>query len=72
MAKEPKGLKTFGAGQSDYIKIMQEISRKSGKTAKVPNPNNDKLTDVKPKSSGKSVMPKVIVKKAVAKKVGKK
>ena len=28
---------------------MQEISRKSGSTAKVPNPNNDKLTDVKPK-----------------------
>jgi hypothetical protein len=72
MAKEPKGLKVFGAGDSDYIKKMQEIGRKSGRTVRVPNPSNGKLTDVKPKSSGKSVMPKVTVKKAVAKKAGKK
>ena len=58
MAKEPKGLKVFGAGDSDYIKKMQEIGRKSGKTVKVPNPSNGKLTDVKPK-------PKSVAKPAV-------
>jgi hypothetical protein len=60
MAQEPKGLKRFGAGDPNYVKDMMERGRKSGKTAKVPNPNGDKMMSVtaKPKTAKPVVKPK--------------
>ena len=39
MAKKPKSLKRFGAGDPNYVKDMVERGKKLGKTTKLPNPN---------------------------------
>ena len=48
MAKKMSGETGF-----EYVRKMFEISKKSGKTAKVPNPSNGKLVDIKPKPAAK-------------------
>jgi hypothetical protein len=60
MAKEPRNLRRFGAGDPNYVKDMMESGRKLGKIARVPNPNKDKMisTGAKPKVTKPVVKPK--------------
>jgi hypothetical protein len=60
MAKKPKSLKRFGAGDPNYVKDMVERGKKLGKTTKLPNPNGDKMISVgaKPKATKPVVSPK--------------